>query len=223
MKKIAIILYGPPGSGKGQQADLLADAFGLMHIDTGKLIRAIFSDPSQMKNPVNKREKKLNDAGILNTPSWVVGIVKRRVRIAAKMGYGVVFSGSPRTPYEAGKEIPFLEAMYGRKAVKFFFLRVPFAVAARRNRERYVCSVCNRPLLTAYYPSKERTRCPVCAGPLRRRIDDDPTKFATRTREYETRTKPAIEYVRRRGYRVTAVNGTPAPFKVFRNIVRRIK
>lgn len=223
MKKIAIILYGPPGSGKGQQADLLADTFGLMHIDTGKLLRAILFDPSQMENPINKREKKLNDAGILNTPSWVVGILKKRIQIAAKMGYGVVFSGSPRTLYEAKKLIAFLENVYGRKAIEIFFLRVPFAVAARRNRERYVCSVCNRPLLTAYYPSKERTRCPVCAGPLRRRIDDDPTKFATRTREYEMRTKPAIEYLRHRGYRVTLVDGTPAPFKVFRDIVRSIK
>lgn len=223
MKKIAIILYGSPGSGKGQQADLLADAFGLMHIDTGKLIRAIFSDPAQMKNPVNRREKKINDAGILNTPRWVVGILKKRIRIVAKMGYGIVFSGSPRTLFEAKKLISFLENVYGRKAIEVFSLRVPFAVAARRNKERYICSICNRPLLTAYYPSKERTRCPVCAGPLKRRTDDDPKKFATRTKEYEARTKPAIEYLRSRGYRITPVDGTPAPFKVFQKIIQKIK
>lgn len=222
MKKIVIILYGSPGSGKGQQADLLADAFGLMHIDTGKVLRAILSDLSQTKNPVNRREKKLNEAGFLNTPSWVVGILKKRIRMVAKMGYGVVFSGSPRTLYEAKQELPLLETIYGRKAINVFFLRVPFPVAARRNRERYICSICNSSLLTAYYSSKNRTRCPVCAGPLKRRIDDNPEKFAVRTKEYETRTKPAIEYLRERGYRIIKIDGTPAPFKVFQKIVRRI-
>lgn len=119
MHKIAIIIYGPPGSGKGQQADLLADSLGIVHIDTGKLLRAIFADPVQMKNPVNKREKKINDSGTLNTPSWVVGIVKKNVRIAASLGRGVVFSGSPRTLYEAERIMPFLEKLYGRKSIKF--------------------------------------------------------------------------------------------------------
>ena len=224
MKKIVIVLYGTPGSGKGQQAELLAERFNLVHLDTGKILRSILHDPVQLKDPIVRRERKLNDAGILNTPSWFVNaVMKKRITSVAKMGYGIVFSGSPRTHYEAEHMVPLLEKLYGRKVINFFFLRVPLKTAAKRNAERYICFVCQRPLLTAYYPSRHPTHCPVCAGKLIRRIDDDPSKFVIRTKEYETRTKSAIDYVRRRGYRMVEVDGAPAPFKVFGNIIRKVK
>ena len=222
MRKVAVVLFGSPGSGKGMQADLLADRLGLIHFDSGKLLRAILSDESVRTDPILKRERKLNDAGILNTPSWVLRIFKERVRLIAKMGYGVAFSGSPRTLYEAEGFIPFLEKLYGRKNVYVFALKVPLATAARRNRLRLVCATCRRPLLLAFYPTKNPRRCPVCAGVLIRRTDDDPAKFKTRAAEYETRTKPVVEYVRRRGYRITVVNGAPAPYKIFEKISKVI-
>lgn len=86
MKKLAVILNGVPGSGKGMQADLIADRLGLIHIDTGKLLRAILSDESGKIDTVLKRERKLNDAGILNTPSWVLATLKKKVGIMAKLG-----------------------------------------------------------------------------------------------------------------------------------------
>lgn len=224
MKKIVVVLYGTPGSGKGQQADLLADKFNLMHLDTGKILRSILYDPVQLKDPVVRRERKLNDAGILNTPSWFVNsVMKKRISAVAKMGYGIVFSGSPRTRYEAERMVALLEKLYGKKAMHFFFLRVPFKVAAQRNRERYICAVCRKPLLTAYYPSKSPKYCPICAGKLIRRIDDDPKKFATRTKEYEMRTKPAMDYVRTRGYKIVSIGGTSAPFRVFEKISSELK
>lgn len=215
----AIILFGSPGSGKGQQADLLADSLGLIHIDTGKLIRSILADPNALKDPATKKEKDLNDAGILNTPSWVVEVLSQKIEAVAKLGYGIVFSGSPRTLYEAERVIPLLEKLFGREGVHVFFLNVPLETAARRNRDRYICSVCRRPLLAQYYPSKNPERCPVCAAPLERRIDDDPAKFATRTKEYMERTQPAIEYARSRGYTITEIDGTVEPYKVFKAII----
>lgn len=222
MRTRAVIILGPPGSGKGQQADLLADVLGLIHIDTGKVLRAIFADPEQLKSPVNRREKKLNDAGFLNTPRWVVNVLAKKLKAIAKLGYGIAFSGSPRTLYEAERILPLLEALYGRRAIRVFFLDVPLRVAARRNRNRYVCTVCKRSLLTQYYPAKHPKSCPVCAGVLARRTDDDPKKFAVRTNEYHTRTAPVIAYTRERGYRVTAIDGTRAPFRVFRSIVAHL-
>jgi adenylate kinase len=223
MRKMAVIFFGPPGSGKGMQADLVADALGLIHIDTGKVLRSIFADPVAMRDPINKREKKINDAGILNTPSWVVGVLKNRIRAVAKTGYGIAFSGSPRTLYEAERIIPLLEKLFRKKNIKFFHLRVPLKVAARRNRKRLVCTICRRPLLVQYYPIKNPKRCPVCAGALERRIDDDPAKFKTRTLQYLERTRPILEYVRRRGYRIYGIDGTPPPWKVFYKIRSRIK
>lgn len=222
MKKIAIITIGAPGSGKGMQADLLADRMGLFHMDTGKLLRAILSDESLKNDPVIKRERKLNDDGILNTPSWVLSTLKKRVGFMAKMGYGIVFSGSPRTLYEAEGLVPYLEKLYGRNNVYAINLKVPFSVAEKRNRARLVCTTCRRPLLTALYPVKNPKNCPVCGGVLKRRTDDDPEKFKTRIEEYENRTMPIMKYLRSRGYKIIAIDGTPAPFKVFEKIEKSI-
>lgn len=218
MTKIAVVLNGVPGSGKGMQADLIAGHLGLVHIDTGKLLRAILSDKSGKNDPILKREKKLNDAGILNTPSWVLSVLKKKVGVMAKLGYGIIFSGSPRTLYEAEGIIPFLEKLYGKKNVYIIRLKVPFSVAARRNSVRLVCTTCGRPLLSAFYPSKNPRHCPVCAGLLKRRIDDDPLKFKTRTEQYQERTMPILKYMDKRGYKIINVDGTPAPYKVFQKI-----
>ncbi len=223
MKKIAIILYGTPGSGKGMQADLLAGKYGLVHFDSGKLLRSILYNNPAKADPVIKRERELNDRGFLNTPSWVVRVLKKRIQMLANLGYGVVFSGSPRTLYEAEKITPSLEKLYGRKNIYVFALEVPLTVAERRNRYRLVCAVCQRPLLTQYYPVKNPRHCPVCAGPLERRIDDNPSKFKTRAKEYETRTVPVIDYLRRRGYRIKKIDGQPAPYKVFQKILYGLK
>ena len=223
MQTKAVILFGSPGSGKGQQAELLVESFGLMHVDTGKLLRAILNDPAELENPKTRKEKERNDAGILNTPSWVVRVLSKKLKTLAKLGYGIVFSGSPRTLYEAEKIIPLLEKLYGKERVAFFYLNVPLEIAARRNSSRFICSVCRRPLLLEYYPSKNPTQCPVCAGPLERRIDDDPQKFATRSKEYKERTQPAIEYARTHGHEVKEIDGTLAPYKVFESITAKLK
>lgn len=218
MSKIAVIMNGVPGSGKGMQADLIADRLGLVHLDTGKILRAILHDEAVKNDPAIKRERKLNDNGILNTPSWVLAILKKKVNAMAKMGYGIVFSGSPRTMYEAEGLVPFIEKLYGNKNVHIVNLKVPFSVAAKRNNLRLVCTTCRRPLLLEYYPSKNPRNCPVCGGMLERRIDDDPLKFKTRTEEYQNRTMPIIRYLQLRGYKINRIDGTPAPYKVFQKI-----
>lgn len=218
MKKSAVILIGTPGSGKGMQADLIADRLGLVHIDTGKLLRAILLDKSAKSDPVLRKERKLNNSGILNTPSFVVNVLKKRINTVAKMGYGIIFSGSPRTVYEVEALMPFMEKQYGKKNIHIFTLKVPLTVAAKRNGARLVCEICGRPLLTAFYPSKNPKHCPVCAGPLKRRIDDSPEKFKTRVEEYENRTTPILDYLKKRKYKIKNIDGMPPPYKVFEKL-----
>ena len=122
MKKIAVIIYGPPGGGKGTQANLLANKLGLIHFDTGKFLESVIYDSDRKNNNVIKRERKNFETGKLMTPSFVAKEVMQAVNRISKAGWGVVFSGSPRTVYEAQKLPPILEKLYGKKNIFVFEL-----------------------------------------------------------------------------------------------------
>lgn len=217
MNKIAIILYGPPGGGKGTQADLIAQKMGIIHFDTGKFLENLVHDPMRQKEKTIRREKENFDTGKLLTPSFVFREVAAAAKKIAGAGMGIVFSGSPRTMYEAEHLLPVLRSLYG-KNILVFILKIPEAVSVKRNGSRLVCTECKKPLLTAYYPSKSPKYCPFCAGPFYRRTLDNPKIIKVRLKEYHNRTMPIFDYVRRLQMKVHAVNGMPAPYKVFEKI-----
>jgi len=223
MKKIAVIFYGAPGSGKGTQANLIAAKLGLLHFDTGKFCESVVHDPARQKEKVVRRERKLFDAGILMTPSFVLREVSGAVKRIAQADWGVVFSGSPRTMYEAEGLMPILERLYGKKSIVIFSLSVPERVSIARNSARILCSVCKAPLLTAYYPSKNPKHCPICAGPFYRRTLDNPKTIKVRLKEYHDRTKPIFGFMKKRGYTVRAVEATRPPHKVFASVYGYLK
>lgn len=209
---------GVPGSGKSTQADFLANKLGLMHFNTGKHLESILNDPVNRQKKTVIKEKKNFDTGRLVTPSFVVGEIKKKILSIAKAGWGVVFSGSPRTAYEAEKLAPFLEKLYGRSNIYVFFIDVPVAESIKRNSKRFVCNFCGAPLLTKFYPSKNPKYCPVCGGKLYRRTLDNPASIKVRLEEYKNRTKPVFEKLRKRGYKIINIDGTPPPYRVFQKI-----
>lgn len=223
----AIIIYGPPGSGKGTQSELLVKKFGLINFDTGSHIRSIIYDPAKQKSKAIQREKKINEAGVLNTPSWVLEIVKNGVERIAGAGYGVVFSGSPRTPYEAFGDkkseglISFLGKKYGSKNIVTFEIIIPDKSSADRNASRLTCPLCHLTVLGKYYADAKF--CPFCGMGLIKRKDDAPRVFSKRLEEYRTRTKPIFVEMRRRGIKIHKIDGTPMPAGVFAQISKRLK
>jgi adenylate kinase len=222
MRKIAVIIYGPPGSGKGTQANLIADKLGLIHFDTGKFMEAVVHSRVRQKEKIIQRERKLFDAGKLMTPSFVFKEVARTVKKIAKAGWGIIFSGSPRTEYEAKGLLPILEKLYGRRNIFLFVLKIPAKDSISRNGSRVICKVCGAPLLTKYYPSKNYKYCPICGGPFYKRILDKPQTIKIRLQEYAKRTKPVFEILKKRGYRLIEIDGRPAPYKIFQKIISRI-
>lgn len=223
MRKIVVILYGPPGGGKGTQANLLADKLGLIHFDTGKFVESIVHDPARQKEKIVRRERRLYDSGKLMTPSFVLGEVMKAVKQIRKAGYGVVFSGSPRTIYEAEGLVPVLERLYGKKNIFVFVLKIPADFSIRRNSNRLVCSVCGYTLLAQYYPPVRPKCCPVCAGLFHKRTDDNSKVIKIRLEEYKNRTEPIFKIVKKRGYKIRVIDGRPAPFKVFKKVYDSIK
>ncbi len=222
-EQIAVVIYGFPGSGKGTQANLAANAFGLVNFDTGRYLERLWYDPKRQRDPVVRREKQLFESGKLNTPSFVLNEVTKAVKAIAKKDLGVVFSGSPRTMYEAERLIPTLMRLFGKKRVFFFFLNVPPEVAIERNSKRRLCTFCKTPLLARYYPSKNPKYCPVCAGALYKRTLDNVDVIPKRIAEYNERTAPILGYLKEHGYDIARIDGRTKPFEVFRHIASRIE
>jgi adenylate kinase len=223
MKKIAVILYGPPGSGKGTQANLLANKLNLIHFDTGKFVESVVHDPARQKEKIIRRERKLFDTGILMTPSFVLREVVKGARRIRKADWGIIFSGSPRTVHEAEGFYPVLEKLYGKRNIFIFELQAPPDYSMKRNSARLECKHCGYNLLTAFYPTKKAKFCPICGGPFYRRSLDKPEIIKVRLEEYKTRTLPVIDFAKKRGYRVFPIDARPAPYKVLERISRRLK
>jgi adenylate kinase len=221
-EKIAVVIYGFPGSGKGTQANLAANTFGLVNFDTGRHLESLWYDPRRQKEALVRRERKLFEEGKLNTPSFVLGEVSKAVRKTAGRGLGIVFSGSPRTMHEAEHLIPLLEKLYGRKKVFFFFLDVDPKDSIERNTKRRLCSACHAPLLAKYCPSKKPKYCPVCAGSLYKRTLDRADIIPKRIEEYNNRTAPILNYLKKRGSPIKKINGKQKPYKVFQLLEKTV-
>lgn len=224
MRKIAILLYGPPGAGKGTQANLLAHKLNIIHFDTGRFLESVINDPNRQKEKVIKREKKLFDTGILTTPSFVFREIEKYAKKINRSGWGLVFSGSPRTLYEAKRLLPALAKLYGKKNIIPFVLDLPEDDSVARNSVRLTCSTCDYALLSGYYPSRNPKNCPVCAGKFYRRTLDKPDVIRNvRLKEYRNRTEPIFKLMEKMGYKIKKIDARPSPYKVFGKILRHIK
>ena len=178
---------GRPGAGKDTQAALLSDFFHLENIKTSGLLRATFE--ATPADPVVAHQKEVFDAGELNDPEWVMGIVLKRVEQLCQNNFegkkGIIFSGSPRTLYEAEHLVPFVTKCFGKDRM----VGVLVSVSEEEGLERIL----------------KRNARP---------LDRDEAILRTRMQEFNERTEPAIDYLRQQGALV-AIDGMPAPEVVF--------
>ena len=218
-----VIFLGPPGAGKGTQANLLAWTKNFIHFDTGKFIEEAIHDPEKASDPQIQEARKQFDSGVLVTPTFVLKLTTEKTKEIGESGFNVAFSGSPRTMFEAfGDEknpglVEVLEKVYGKDNVNFIFLKIDPQIAIQRNANRKVCSLCATAIL--YNDSTHHhTECPLCGAKLRTRAVDNPEVLQIRIKEYEERTKPIITELTKRGYKINEIDGTPMPFVVFEQL-----
>ena len=189
---LRVIFLGPPGAGKGTQAQALASEWGVPHVATGDMLREAVA----AKTPLGLEAKRHMDSGGLVPDEVVIGLVGERLaQPDAKAG--VVLDGFPRTVAQAEA----LDALFARKGLsldRVVYFNVSRDELLRRLTGRRVCRACGRtyPLVSA--PPKVADKCDACGGELYQRVDDSEATVATRLDVYQKQTSPLLEYYRGR-------------------------
>jgi len=168
-------------------------------------------------------EKKKWEQGLLNSPPFVVFLMAEKIKELAKMGKSIIFSGSPRTVYEAEREIPLLKELYGLENIRFVMLEITAKTTTFRNSHRRICELIRHSIL--FSPETEKlTKCPLDGSDLvRRKGLDDPETIKKRLEVFKEQTYPVIEVIEKQGLDLHKVNGEQTVADVHKDIVEAIK
>jgi len=200
-----VIMLGPPGAGKGTQAERLARKHGVPHISTGDMLR----DGIKQRLPLALRAKERMDRGELVDDETMVGIVRERLsRPDTKKGF--VLDGFPRT-YFQGQAVDEMMAERNDGPLVVVDIVVPEEDLVRRLAARRICSKCGTNADTS------DSVCRQCGGTLIARPDDDERVVRERLKVYTQQSKPLVDYFRNRPT-FRAVDGTQSPDRVFQQI-----
>jgi adenylate kinase len=204
------VIMGVQGSGKGTQASLLHESFGLVHISVGDIFRWHIQNHTKLGAHV----KRLVDRGDLVDDDLVESVVQERLHIH-DWNYGFVIDGFPRNARQAGF---FLESFDIDGVIN---LEMPDSEVQRRVLSRRLCSGCGLDYnLIAHRPEVEDV-CDVCGGRLVARPDDNPEALAQRLRDYHDKTRPVVELFERKEV-VVHVDATRSKDDVFDDICARL-
>ena len=220
-KKI-IILVGPPGSGKGTQADMLAEKLGLFHLQTSKLGEAKINDPEQVKNkPEVAEAKQLYDSGKLWPHAWTASLVIEKVEEMAAQNKGIVLDGSPRVIHEAVLEMPIKKALYGQENIKAFEIKLSKEESIKRNSHRRICKLNQHPIPN--FPEFENiTTCPQDGSEIITRTLDNSGVLEKRYEVYQAETEPVVDFLKKEGYNLITINGEQPIEDVHRDILDKL-
>ncbi|HWK11346.1 MAG TPA: adenylate kinase [Vicinamibacterales bacterium] len=176
-----VVMLGPPGAGKGTQAERFARRHGVPKISTGDILREAVAAETEL----GRIARETMDAGNLVGDDVMIGIVEERLaRPDATRGF--VLDGFPRTVVQASA---LDRMMNGRGALVVIDIVVPLDVLVRRLAARRICSVCG-----ANAPVEWTTTCGKCGGVLIQRTDDGDGIVRERLKVYQRQTKPLVDY-----------------------------
>ncbi len=196
-----IILLGPPGAGKGTQAELLVANRGMVQLSTGDMLRAEKNAGTELGN----RIKAVMDAGELVSDEIVSSLIDENLK-RLRPDQGVIFDGYPRTAAQAGS-LDDLLAANGRKLDGVIELEVDEDALVERIVGRYTCAKCGAGYHDKFKQPKVAGTCDVCGShEFKRRADDNEETVRTRMAEYRGKTAPIIPIYEARGI-LTRVDG----------------
>lgn len=198
---VNIILLGPPGAGKGTQAQRLVANRGMVQLSTGDMLRAAVKAGS----PVGLQAKAVMDAGELVSDAIVSALIGERLDQADAEG-GAIFDGYPRTEAQA-EALDVLLAERGKTLDHVIELAVDEDALVERITGRFTCASCGAGYHDSFKPTQVEGVCDVCGSTeFKRRPDDNAETVRTRMAEYRAKTAPILPIYEARGI-VTRVDG----------------
>lgn len=190
---LRLILLGAPGAGKGTQADIISEKYGIPQISTGVILREEIAKGSELGN----RVKGIIDAGNLVPDEDVVAIVKERLKQDdCKNGY--ILDGFPRTIPQAEALDKMLSELDSKIDI-VISIEVADEDIVRRMSGRRVCKKCGASYHVDYNPSPAGENCGKCGETLSIRADDDPKVVADRLKVYHEKTAPLKAFYEKQG------------------------
>jgi adenylate kinase len=198
---VNIILLGPPGAGKGTQAQRLVERFGMRQLSTGDMLRAAV----KAGTPVGLKAKAVMDAGELVSDAIVSALIGDELGGMAEGG-GAIFDGYPRTAEQADA-LDLILAEHGRTLDHVIELAVDEDALVERICGRYTCAQCGKGYHDRFEQPREQNTCDKCGGhEFKRRPDDNEATVRTRMAEYRAKTAPILPLYEARGI-VNRVDG----------------
>ncbi|MBP8613730.1 MAG: adenylate kinase [Firmicutes bacterium] len=192
-----LLFLGPPGAGKGTQAKIIAEKFGLLHIAPGDIFRQEVKEGTELGHLV----EGIMARGQLVPDDVTVRIIEKRLN-SPEAREGFVLDGFPRNLAQAEALRSMLEEK-GEQLDLVIDLLVPEEELLERSRTRRVCSKCGKPYNLKLDPPKVEGKCDVCGGDLATRQDDKEDTVRERFRVYHEETEPLREYYRKFGILVS--------------------
>ena len=210
-----LVLFGPPGAGKGTQSALLVERLSMHQISTGDLFRSAIKN----KTPLGVEAKSYIDKGALVPDSVTIGMVSE---VFEKLdGKNFILDGFPRTLAQAQALEDLLEE-HNSVIGKAIFLEVPEQELVTRLTGRRVCKSCGSVYHITYSPPKVAGVCDKCGqAALYQRDDDKEEVILNRFRAYKKDTLPLVEYFKKQGLYLE-VDGTEDTEVVYEKIKRAI-
>ncbi len=213
-----LILLGPPGAGKGTQARMLEEDFGLVQLSTGDLLRAAVAAGTE----AGKRAKAVMEAGQLVSDEIVLAILKDRMT-QPDVARGIILDGFPRTAGQAAA-LDGLLAAAGQRVTAAVSLEVDDEAMVGRVSGRYTCA-CGEGYHDEFKKPAVAGTCDKCGGTaFKRRADDNAETVRERLKAYHAQTAPLIAHYEGQGVleRIDAMGEIPAIRNALAAIVRRV-
>jgi len=206
-----IVLFGPPGAGKGTQAKELTKKYGIPHISTGDILRANVRDGTEL----GMKAKEYMDRGELVPDTVLIGLIRNRLNEPdCKEGY--LLDGYPRTiPQADALDIILLEI--GKPLDVVINIDVSDDSLVERLSGRRTCPTCGESYHVVFNPPEQQGVCDACSSQLYQRDDDREEVIRQRLAVYNQKTKPLIDYYAKADILVN-IDGSRSVDEVFRAV-----